>query len=271
MARMGQVRVHREDISHLSPGHIHFTSGREVRASALITATGFSAKPTFTFTRKETHSDLGVPSTSLSPAQQEFWNALDEKADLKIGETFPRLLSGPHLSATSSVLKPYTTTLDPEMNYSPFRLYRAIAPPGMTARGEHNLVFISMFSNLANIPRCELQCLWAYAYLNDKLAIERDTVLEETALMARYAKFRAPFGHGRFFPDLVFDQVPYLDTLLQDLGLKFWRKPNILAELFGSYRSTDYKGVVQEWLSANMTSESKRGEKEPLLNGNGMA
>ncbi|KAI1609145.1 dimethylaniline monooxygenase (N-oxide forming) [Exophiala viscosa] len=271
MVKMGQVRVHREDISHLSAGHIHLTSSKGVDASALITATGFSAKPTFTFTRKETHSDLGVPSTSLTPVQQDFWNALDEKADLRIGEAFPRLLSGPHLSATSSVVKLYTTTIDPEMNYSPFRLYRAIAPPGPTARGDHSLVFISMFSNLANTARCELQCLWVYAYLNDKLAIERATVFEETALMARYAKFRAPFGHGRFFPDLVFDQVPYFDTLLQDLGLKFWRKPHILAELFGAYRSTDYNGVVQEWSRANMAPRLRSGEKEPLLNVNGGA
>ncbi|KIV82522.1 hypothetical protein PV11_04625 [Exophiala sideris] len=271
MVQMGQVRVHREDISSLSTGHIHFASGGGVDASALITATGFSAKPTLAFTKEETHSDLGVPSTSLTPTQQAFWNALNERADLKIGQAFPRLLSGPHLSATSSVVKSYTATLDPELNYSPFRLYRAIAPPGLTARGDHSLVFISMFSNLANTPRCELQCLWAYAYLNDKLAINPRAVFEETALMTRYAKFRAPFGHGRFFPDLVFDQVPYFDTLLQDLGLKFWRKPNIFAELFGAYRSTDYKGVVQEWLRANVALDSNSGEKEPLLNANGGA
>lgn len=269
MVQTGQVRVLREDISYLSAGQIHFTGGSEVAVDALITATGFSAKPSVQFAPADTHSDLGVPSTSLTPAQQDFWAALDQTADLTIGQSFPRLLSGPHLSATSDVVKPYTATLDPELNYTPFRLYRAIAPPGLTARGDHSLVFVSMFANLANTPRCELQCLWAYAYLNDRLAIDRETVFSETALMARYAKFRAPFGHGRFFPDLVFDQVPYFDTLLQDLGLKYWRKPHILAELFGAYRSTDYRGVVQEWMKANGPTERLKQqrdvEKEPLM------
>ncbi|KAJ9502447.1 hypothetical protein H2202_001568 [Exophiala xenobiotica] len=268
MIKTGQVCVHREDISHLSPGHIHFTKDNtSIQVDALITATGFSAHPTLSFTPASTHSDLGIPSTHLTHAQQAFWADLNQTADLRIATQFPRLLSGPFLSPSSSTIKQYNPGADPDLDYSPFRLYRGIAPPGPTTRGDHSLAFVSMFSNLANTPRCELQCLWAYAYLNHKLDIDTQTVFDETALMARFAHFRAPFGHGRFFPDLVFDQLPYFDLLLQDLKLPYWRKPNLIAELFGSYRASDYKGVVQEWLQAETGGlvAAVGTEKTPLL------
>jgi len=250
-------------------GTINFSSGKSVQADALVTATGFSAKPTLQFSPGTIHSDLGIPSTSLTQSQSDFWEDLNQKADLTIAASFPRLVAGPFKSPSSSTLLPYNPGLDPEMNYTPFRLYRAIAPPGLTAQGDHSLVFISMFSNLANTPRCELQCLWAYAYLNHKLEIEASEVFQEAALMTRYAKYRAPYGHGRFFPDLVFDQVPYFDMLLQDLKLKYWRKGNVLAELFAPYRGSDYKGVIQEWLRANLyvSKKSPGSEADPLLGG----
>ena len=134
------------------------------------------------------------------------------------------------------------------MNYTPYRLYRAIAPPGLTVQCDHSLVFLGMVSNLAATIRLELQCLWAYAYLTNNLAIPTEAVFEETALLSRFAKFRAPYGHGRFFPDFVFDQNPYFDMLLKDLGLRWKRKSNVWTELFQPYGQEDYRGVVDEWL-----------------------
>jgi len=285
MLKTGQVRVHREDVLRLSSHAINFKSGLYIKADALVTATGFSAKPTLKFLPENTHSDLGIPSTTYTQTQHQQWQSLNEKADATIGEIFPRLLAGPFRSPTSSVVQPFNPGMDAETNYTPFRLYRAIAPPGLTKSGDCSLAFISMFSNLANTPRCELQCLWAYAYLNNSLfkAPDPETVFDEAALLAQYAKHRAPYGHGRFFPDLVFDQVPYMDSLLQDLGLRYWRKSNIFAELFSPYMGRDYRGVVQEWIKANggvrgvggrkdagVNSPSKEAvdvERVPLLNG----
>jgi hypothetical protein len=262
--------VHREDISHLSNRTINFASGFSVAADALITATGFSAKPTLQFKPDMIHCELGVPSTRFTQTQQSFWHELDMAADATIAASFPRLVEGPFKSPSSNVVQPFNPGVNPELNYTPFRLYRAMAPPGPTQQGDNSLVFISMFSNLANTPRIELQCLWAYAYLNNKLAIDRAKVYEEAALMSRYAKHRAPYGHGRFYPDLVFDQVPYFDMLLQDLKLKYWRKGNIFSELFAPYTGRDYEGIVQEWLRANPmyhTCEAYPSETQPLLDG----
>ncbi|EXJ87522.1 hypothetical protein A1O3_04482 [Capronia epimyces CBS 606.96] len=305
MVKTGQVRVHREDISYLAKNNITLGSGQSLPTDALITATGFSTQPTLQFTPSSIHSDLGIPSASLSPQQYEFWARLDAEADLTIASKFPSLLVGPVISPGSyraTATQHYSRAMffDTDRNkYTPFRLYRGIAPPGLTAQGDHSVVFIGMFSNLANTPRCELQCLWGYAYLNGKLHhiysdSDRDTdtnihsdadtntitntdntntiinsnsnsnttvidpvaIYRDTALMSRYAKHRAPYGHGSHFPDLVFDQLPYFDLLLQDLKLKYWRKHNLVAELFASYVSTDYAGVVQEWIKDNGSSHN---------------
>lgn len=280
MLKTGQVRVHREDINRLTAHTIHLSNGAALEADALITATGFSPKPTLDFSPATSHSDLGVPSTSLTASQTQFWHSLDTQADERISTSFPRLLAGPFLSPSSPITRPFNAGLDAELHRTtPFRLYRAIAPPGLTVQGDRSLAFVSMFSNVANTPRCELQCLWAYAYLTHRLddAIPAAAaVWSDTALMARYARYRAPYGHGRFFPDLVFDQVPYFDLLLQDLGVPYWRKGNLFAEVLSPYRGTDYRGVVREWFErvSNKETTAAKGdgsetETQPLLGAKG--
>ena len=237
-------------MSRLSAHAVHLDDGRTLNADALIQATGFTVKPSYNFSPSTLHSDLGIPSTEYTQAQHDFWSQLNHKAELTIESKYPRLLRGPFKSPSSNVVQPYDTDIDPELQHTPFRLYRAIAPPGLTAQGDRSLVFIGMFSNISNFIRLELQCIWAYAYLNDQLPIDTRTVFDETALFSRWAELRAPYGHGRYFPDLVFDQVPYFDVLMQDLGLPYWRKKNWFKELFSPYGPADYKGVIQEWKQA---------------------
>ena len=187
-----------------------------------------------------------------------------------------------------------------------------MAPPGPTADGLHDLIFLGMLLHLSNTVKLEIQCLWAWAYLTGQLAslkevqagdttkqhhlhssssittrsmtskettplLEKslsnnDPALEklspaakeiyrETALWTRYWHLRAPYGHGRYHPDAVFDQVPLWDLWMKDLGLRTWRKggsnengwgwnpKNWFRELFEPYTIVDYRGIVSEWLS----------------------
>lgn len=247
--KSGQVQIHREDISHMSRRTIHLANGRDLSADALFLATGFSAKPTIAFNPPSLHSSLGIPTTQMTDAQEQFWRRLDIKSDQALLAKYPGLLSGPHHATKSDTALRYNPGIDPENNHSPFRLYRSIAPPGLTANGERSLAFVGVFSNFANNTRIELQCLWAYAYLNNKLKIDEKDVFTETSLLSRYSQHRTPFGHGRSFPDHVFDQLPYFDTLIQDLGLSPWRKSNIFKEIFSSYTALDYRGLASEWLA----------------------
>ncbi|KAJ4385948.1 hypothetical protein N0V85_007951 [Neurospora sp. IMI 360204] len=165
----GQVTVHREDISHLSPHTIHFADddagaggAGTLTVDALICATGYSAKPPIDFFPPELHFALGIPTDSLSDEQKAAWAKYDKEADETITKRFPQLKL---LSPPTAVVESNTTT------YTPWRLHRGIAPPGLTASGTHSLVFLSMHSNITNFPRIELQCLWSLAYFHDKVSL----------------------------------------------------------------------------------------------------
>ncbi|KAK1990019.1 cofactor FMO1 FAD enzyme, partial [Colletotrichum falcatum] len=254
--RNGTVQIYREDIDHLSDHAVHLGDGTRLAADLLVASTGFSAKPTITFEPASLHSDLGIPTTSLGPKQQALWNEANARADGAIGARFPRLLDGPFQSPSSSKPRPFHPGASAEVPYTPWRLYRGIAPPGLAARDDRTLVFLGAFSNLANIMRLEAQCLWALAYLEGRVpALDADRragrVFDEAALLQRWAQHRAPYGHGRCYPDLVFDQLPYWDMLLGDVGVETRRKAGVWAELFESYAPPDYCGMVAEWIDKN--------------------
>ena len=217
-----------------------------------MTATGYSVAPTIKFVPETIHADLGIPSRSFTDLQTKFWAYLDGGADVEISGKLPFLFLGPPRPsrAPSTAIFDRGTT-DQENIYTPFRLYRSIAPPGLTVENERSIVFIGYFGNIAATVRLELTCLWAYAYLFGKLNIDKSTVYEDTALFSRFNKYRSPYGHGRSFPDVVFDQNPFFDLLLQDLGLPYWRKKNLFREIFEAYGQDDYRGLTKEWLQKN--------------------
>jgi hypothetical protein len=148
---------------------------------------------------------------------------------------------------------------------TPYRLYRAIVPPSLTLQGDRTLAFIGYVSNIANTIRLEIQSLWTYAYLthsptiNPTLPIDPTTILSETALLSRFARHRSPYGHGRWFPDLNFDQLPFIDMLMRDLGLPvnrkrywwgcWWSPVRWVRELVEPYCQEEYRVVVGEWLA----------------------
>jgi len=254
--KSGQVKIHRQDIDHLSKETVHLGDGSELAVDSLVASTGFSAKPRVSFEPPSLHSDLGLPTTDLDSTQEQFWAQQDAQADVAIGTQYPRLLVGPHKSPGSESPKEFNPGMSAEAKYTPWRLYRGVAPPGLTAAGDHSLVFIGMFSNIANTIRLEVQCLWALAYLNGKLAsVDQDVrdgrIFQEAATFQRFTQHRAPYGHGRFYPDLVFDQLPYWDMLLHDLGLQTRRKSGVLREIFEPYTQADYRGLTQEWIERN--------------------
>jgi hypothetical protein len=305
--RTGQVQIHRADIVGFSSHTIHLSdaSFTTIPSDVLIAATGFSAQPSIKLHPSISHAGLGLPSNSLTPQQTSFWDELNSVADKAIGAKFPRLLGGPFQGPKSDVIKPYKSADDPNATFTPWRLWRGMAPPGPTGQGQYDLVFLGMMIHLANTVKLEIQCLWAWAYLtgqlealqkldkhnstnglipdmSDKQTESESTPLlseqnsdlksestatsrkiySETALWTRYWHLRAPYGHGRYHPDVVFDQVPLWDMWMQDLGLKTWRKSNggkngwgwnprnWFRELFEPYTIDDYRGLVAEWKSA---------------------
>ncbi|KAK5297858.1 hypothetical protein LTR99_008261 [Exophiala xenobiotica] len=151
------------------------------------------------------------------------------------------------------------TSLQAVRHVTPFRLYRGIAPPGLTVNEEQSLAFIKMVHSTSNFIIAETQALWIYAYLNDKLPIDRRQVFWNTALTSRFGKWRYPWGFSQWYPEFVYDAIPYADMLLSDLGLNRQRKRRgktggLLREWFEGYTVHDYKGLNLEWKAQPLAS-----------------
>jgi hypothetical protein len=117
----------------------------------------------------------------------------------------------------------------------------------------------------------ETQALWAVAYLLDRIpslrssggsppAVSEKEIMEETALVSRFFRWRYPYGHGRRFVDMVFETLPYCDVLLKDLGMQTRRKKgwfSWLREWIEPYGRDEYKGLTEEWMQKEKGIEKK--------------
>lgn len=284
----GQVEVLRKDIERLEGGdRIKFTDGTTIGTNALLSSNGWKFTPDIEFLPQSLHVELGLPTAKYTKSQKEIWDNLNARADMEILERFPMLAKRPRLNDDPPVVSvnlPADNTPMERKVFMPWRLWRGFAPP---LSKEKNLVFLGMMANLQAAVRNDLAGIWAYAYMNGMLesqtrltlgnigvAMEKkpqqansngtpsetamnvhepekerdEDILYETALFNRFSLWRAPYGFGARYPDFAFDNIPFFDLLLRDLGLNPWRKGGWVREIFGGpYLPTDYRGVVDEW------------------------
>ncbi|KAK5230433.1 hypothetical protein LTR47_007575 [Exophiala xenobiotica] len=230
--RSGQVKIYRKDISHLGSGTVNFVDGSQLRSDGLIAITGWSLVPGIKYTPEGIDVSLGIPR--VKPRNYAKVPIPEEPTESK-------------------------TSLQAVRHVTPFRLYRGIAPPGLTVNEEQSLAFIKMVHSTSNFIIAETQALWIYAYLNDKLPIDRRQVFWNTALTSRFGKWRYPWGFSQWYPEFVYDAIPYADMLLSDLGLNRQRKRRgktggLLREWFEGYTVHDYKGLNLEWKAQPLAS-----------------
>lgn len=258
--RSGQVKVYREDLSHLSDHTVHLSNGTSLQSDAFIASTGWLYGPAVNFKDTSLHSDLGIPSTDYTESQKTFWADLDIKADDEIFGKWPQLASLKYPPRSSDDLKENPLDeedgMKPRKDFQPIRLYRSLVPPGLAAKGDRSLAFAGLCANFNGHLRNEVAGTWIYAYMSDKLAIDpcRDVedVHYQAALFNRFCYRRYPYGFGRRFPDFVFDAVPWFDVLLNDLGISVMRKGGSWhREMFEPYGVQDYRGITEEWLAKN--------------------
>ncbi|BAE63904.1 unnamed protein product [Aspergillus oryzae RIB40] len=244
--RSGQVKIIRKDIEHLSgPGVVTFADGTSLHTDALIAITGWKLAQSIKYQPEGLESSLGIPCSNTSAEDRSLWRRLDDEADKEILGRFPYLCNPPPAI-------PY------KQDVSPYRLYRGIAPPSLAAKGDNSIAYMKMVHSTSNIIIAECQALWTYAYLNGKISLDKTEVYHQTALLSRYGKQRYPCGFSAWYPEFVYDAIPYADMLLHDLGLKRWRKPTFKKEMFEGYTIHDYRGINQEWLAAQMKATPKR-------------
>ncbi|WPV20983.1 hypothetical protein CLAFUW4_12898, partial [Fulvia fulva] len=136
--RSGQVKVHRENVSHLSNHAVHLENGTILESNGIIASSGWLWRPTLDFKDKHLHTDLGLPSIDYTPSQTEHWAALDRKADAHLFKQFPMLKARPRPPHSEDVRRDdQLNDLKPREKkpiYTPQRFYHAIIPPPQPPR-----------------------------------------------------------------------------------------------------------------------------------------
>lgn len=253
----GTIKIHIADIAHLSAQAVNLSNGETIPTDALICSTGWKATPNIKFLPQGIEQELGL---SWSP--DSIHEGLIEQADEEILRRFPRLQNQP---VPNPKYKPLSENSEAAVPHA-IRLTRFMIPPSMAK--ERSIAFLGITMSINTALIAQIQALWVVAFFNNDLSISptvrytsasikdadskhlNESALDlewETALHTQFGKWRYSAGFGKRNPDFVFDALPYMDLLLNDLGLRTHRKPSLLAECFDPYGPADYRGLIGEW------------------------
>lgn len=136
-------------------------------------------------------------------------------------------------------------------------LHRFIVPPSERLLRTRDFAVVGMCGNFSNTISAHIQGLWISAYFQGLLvkdpaaAVGDEAALHDlryqTVLHNRWGKWRYPTDWGNKSPSFIFDAVPYLDLLQDDLGVKPHRKGGAIAEMWSPYIARDYRTINEEW------------------------
>jgi hypothetical protein len=241
LIRNGTIRIHIADVDRLSPQTIHLSDGEDIKPDIFWLATGWHHKVNIKFLPEGIDRDLGLPHFSNAPDKRF------AKADEEILSSFPRLRNQPKIRRYDYVALEAKENSRPNQ---PFELYRFVIPPKFISK--RNIGFAGM-TTVINVPIvAQAQALWLTALFGNRiqLAAEDESKVEENAILHnRFGRWRSPASFAFASPNFAFDTAPYVDMLLQDLGLRWYRKANAVAEMFQPYGPKDYSGLVDEWMA----------------------
>lgn len=278
LVRDGSVAVHMADLDHLSPGKVHLADEDKtiLETDAMLCATGWNHVPPLKFLPEGIEKEMGLPLSRGGKPNGGLAARVDlfAKADAEILSRFPLLANPPVFN------KRYVPLLkqgafasdeeDPSKTPTPMLLYHFIVPPSPTFLRTKDLAFAGASMNFSNSTCSYLQGLWISAFFDGTLARDPsdavfdadgnslkltssdwkptlDEVQYETVLHNRFGKWRYPADHGVKYPDFVFEAVPYMDTLMKDLGLEVRRKGGWWREVTEAYGPEDYADIDDEW------------------------
>ncbi|KAL8692514.1 MAG: hypothetical protein Q9218_002489 [Villophora microphyllina] len=245
-----KVQIYRRDISHLSANSITLLPRRDLSADekpltipvdVLIYCTGWSAGTTLFPPDQASTLGLSVPLDAVDPQTQKHWQSLEKTADPVILSRFPTLRRPPAYRKI-------------EPTQTPFRLYKAIAPP-TDVHSTHSIVFLGKMVVGNNFRTAEVQALWAVAYLDGRIKdlppqaqIEKEVA--ETVAWDR----RRYLNKGELGSWFYYDVVDYADALLEQLGLDSHRRgKGWWGDLVDPCFASDLKGLTWEYMEKYMS------------------
>ncbi|KAH6687186.1 hypothetical protein F5X68DRAFT_8971 [Plectosphaerella plurivora] len=255
LVKSDAVSVHIGDVSRLSPNTVHLADGTTLAADTLLAHGGWLHVPPIKFLPEGIDAELGIPHAPSKGAEQTADADLAALADQDIFRRFPKLREPPAWDPTHTppASRPGFRTSDPNAAaVTPWNLHRFTAPAAPRFLRARDTAFVGHVGNFSTAITAHIQGLWVAAYMTGRLARDPGAVpaaelLYETVLHNRFGRWRYPVDWGERAPSFIFDAVPYLDLLLQDLGLQSHRKGGWWAEMWSPYMSPDYRTVNEEW------------------------
>ncbi|KNG47530.1 flavin-binding monooxygenase-like protein [Stemphylium lycopersici] len=220
LVRQGRIKVLIDDIAALQDTQqVLLKSGSVLQADAVVCATGWQKGYTFRFQPQELEKELGVPSSQPLIDEER---SLVESAEETLFAQFPYLeerdttrVAHPDATLRSTPQQPH------QQQDQPYRLHRFITPPRLLQT--RNIAFAGALHCLGSFPCAYIQALWITSFLDGSMALPQSppsAILQETYRDTQYCVLRGAMSYGHTLPDLVFDTLPYFDTLLADLGVE---------------------------------------------------
>ncbi|KAK4897564.1 hypothetical protein LTR27_004708 [Elasticomyces elasticus] len=272
-----KVKIHVAEFDHLSPGKVHLSNGAEFESDAMLASTGWKHAPSMKFLPDGVEKELGLPHEPAQHAPEEdLANQQDllEKADLEILERFPRLKDQPvwnkdYVPVTDTKGIDSNDAVSPSKPLTPYMLHRFVVPPSERFLRLRDFAVVGMCGNFSNTISAHIQGLWISAYFQGLLgkdpaaAVDDEAAMHDlryqTVLHNRWGKWRYPTDWGNKAPSFIFDAVPYLDLLQNDLGVNPHRKGGAVAEMWSPYIARDYRTINDEWAKLNVGSTAASG------------
>ncbi|MEG5136241.1 MULTISPECIES: flavin-containing monooxygenase [unclassified Microcoleus] len=134
------------------------------------------------------------------------------------------------------------------------QLYRHLLHPRIPG-----IAFAGFNHGYMHVPAVEIATQWLCAYLRGELELPSSENMEKSIEYIRqWKRANIQFEPSRSCAiNTRFQQ--YIDIMLKDMGVSPYRKlPNVFAEIFGRYQSSDYLGVSEEY------NHKKKSRSTPL-------
>jgi thioredoxin reductase len=245
LVREGKIKILIDEIDNLyGEKQVVLKSGKVLEVDAVVCATGWQQGYTFKFKPEGLEKELGVPS-SLPLISGE--SALIQKTEAELYVQFPYLKER-DTSRTGHPDPSLRYAQQPDSMQQPYRLCRFITPPSTLP--DRNIAFAGALHCLGTFPCAYIQSLWITSYFDGSMSLPSSSppqIKKETYRNTQYCVISGAMSYGRILPDLVFDSLPYFDTLLGDLGIEGRRKGGVLGlrECVKSYGPEDYRGLLE--------------------------
>nr|D2E9W9.1 RecName: Full=FAD-dependent monooxygenase DEP4; AltName: Full=Depudecin biosynthesis cluster protein 1 [Alternaria brassicicola]ACZ57547.1 predicted monooxygenase [Alternaria brassicicola] len=231
----GNITIHSTEIDSLSHGDVvNLKNGYSLATDIVIHCTGFDKG--YTTFDPELREELGLQYNSKSISR---WSLLDAKAEQTVDELLPYLRTAP------------LQDMDPDASsrpeQGPNRHFRRLVVPELAARGDRSILFPGHIHSAFTPLAAELQALWGVSWMLGWRELPPQEEMElEAATFNAWTRKRY-LEQGKKHSYFIYDYIPYIDTLMRDLGLNPYRKSSVFEEWFVRYKPSDYGTILDEY------------------------